>query len=390
MYQANSELRQEGAIPTRSQLESVNLSEFIAAGEKTTRMTSGQPADPSKYWTIRALVDPSYSENTKRSYRIDWESFFEWCSERNIQSLPAAPLAVAAHLAWMANAENDEGEMKFAPASISRRLSAINSIHVAEGLLRPGAHPHVMAAMKGIERLKARSKPHKLPLLLSDISTVVQAIDQKSWPQSVGGQRDIALLLIGMLSGFRLSQLVQMRVGDVEWDPLVGITISIPKFESVAQDSICKVLSRSETGTSTCAPCAFARWVRLLAAAKTDVLKVRRVVSKNRPLEHVCGAKLPELKKLEPSAPLFRTLQSNGRIRDAQPSVEVVRAVVCRRVEAVGMDPTKFAARSLRKGFFQQAIREGAPIEDVMINVNHMGYIRTSQVFNHAMLGRTE
>lgn len=141
--------------------------------------------------------------------------------------------------------------------------------------------------------------------------------------------------------------------------------------------------------TATCAPCGFARWIRILAA-HNDHQKLLQVLAQNRPLEHICLDPLPELQTLNPEAPLFRSMRRGGRIGPNQPSGEVVRAIVGRRVEAVGMDPAKFSAHSLRAGFFKQALLDDAPIEDVMFHTGRKGNLRTSWVYNHTAVGQVD
>jgi hypothetical protein len=47
----------------------------------------------------REYARKSRSENTKGSYKSDWEDFESWCAAQGAASLPAAPSTVASYVA---------------------------------------------------------------------------------------------------------------------------------------------------------------------------------------------------------------------------------------------------------------------------------------------------
>ena len=74
----------------------------------------------------RDFARESLSPATRRAYRSDIRAFETWCAERGVESIPAAPEAVASFLAH-------EAQRGLAVSSISRRAAAIRLFHRAAG-----------------------------------------------------------------------------------------------------------------------------------------------------------------------------------------------------------------------------------------------------------------
>jgi integrase/recombinase XerD len=139
-------------------------------------------------------VERAASENTVSAYRRDLN---QWLAEG--QGLTRA--GIERYLTWL------RGE-KLAPASIRRKRAALSSFcRFLEG---EGA-----LAENPVAQVEALTRPEgKLPRVLTahDVARLLNEPDR----QLVKGRRDAALMELMYASGLRVSEVVGLRVGDVD------------------------------------------------------------------------------------------------------------------------------------------------------------------------------
>ena len=78
----------------------------------------------------------------------------------------------------------------------------------------------------GILRSKTEVEERKAPLLLNDLRSIAGAL-----PNTLGGIRDKALLLIGFAGAFRRSELVALNVSNLEITD-EGLVVHIPRSKT--------------------------------------------------------------------------------------------------------------------------------------------------------------
>lgn len=378
---AEPAVRHNGSSPRAPRATSASAAPILGTHALTTgrdMLRARRPeatTTPDGVAALTLLENAPLAENTRRGYKSDWAAFTDWCISRGDPALPAHPLTVVAHLTWMANMLDERGDPFYAPGTIARRLAAINAVHSAAALPRPGDDRDVVAATAGITRLLARPLARKSPLLLEDLQLIIEGIDQNSWPVGVIGHRDAAILTMGMFGAFRRSELVRLRIMDVHRDPRDGLQIALGKqMRNERRAEYTKILPFGTTHPSVCAPCSFARWVRVLAAATKHRPDVMRVVRESRPDHHICLEPLLQIRALLPTSPVFRAVTKHGTIGETPLSGQTVNDVVQRRIAAVGIDPSGFGAHSLRAGFITQAFRYGATHREVVAQSGHSDY----------------
>lgn len=334
---------------------------------------------------VRMFQQAAASPNTRRGYATDLRAFGEWCRLNDVDALPAQPATVARYLAESANLRDDEtGEYFYAPGTLKRWLASINKAHHLIDAPTPGAHAEVALTMAGIRRERARREDKKAPLLVADLRRVVGEIDLTSWPRGVIGHRDMALLIIGFAGAYRRSELADIMLGDVFVHADDGLHMLL-RHSKTDQDSdgLVKALPYG-ANPSSCPPCAYARWVRVMAAAKSSRTDVMKLVMAADLSKHICRQPLPERQLLDSSLPLFRPVMKNGAIHERPISGNVVNTVVQLRVADAGLNPAAFGGHSLRAGFVTQAARNGASTVEIMKQTGHRdertvtGYIRES------------
>ncbi|MFT4213359.1 MAG: tyrosine-type recombinase/integrase [Microbacterium sp.] len=368
---------------TEANIQALTLAALVTTGihsEQATRREPSASRDAGPAAEQEILEGKTIADNTRRGYTADWAAFTQWCNLRGDSVLPAHPLTVIAHLAWMANMVDEERHPFYAPGTVARRLAAINAVHSAAGLSRPGDDPEVGVANAGIRQLLARPPAQKTPLLLADLQLIVESLDQTSWPAGVIAHRDAAILTMGMVGAFRRSELAALRIMDVYRHPSDGLQITLSKRTRRGERvEHTKTLPFGTRRPSTCAPCSFARWIRILAAAGDDRAAAMRVVRESRLEQHICLEPLTQLATLAPTAPVFRAVTKHGTIGDRPITGQTVNDMLQRRVAAIGADPSEFGAHSLRSGFITQALRDGASPREVMAQSGHFDRSRVEE-----------
>lgn len=177
-------------------------------------------------------VEAARAANTMRGYRSDWREFTSWCTDHDLQPLPAAPATITGYLTDLAHAGAKVGTM-------SRRLSAMKFAHQLRNLPDPTRNARVVAVWEGIRRTHGAPPEQSAPLMPPELFDVVTACpNQKVWKSKgrmpepdLAGARDRALLLVGFVAALRRSELAALRVEDIE-DHVNGLVLTLPRSKT--------------------------------------------------------------------------------------------------------------------------------------------------------------
>jgi site-specific recombinase XerD len=149
-------------------------------------------------------LEGAYAPATIRGYKADFEAFSKWCSDNNIQPVPAASGAIIEFL--------EAQSLTMAMSTIDRRLHAIRRVHKLLGLSDPTDDEDVRLGFRKIRRSKfARPKQAK-GLTSSYLKRFLAA-----QPDNLIGLRNKAMIAIGYELLTRRSELVALRVDDLEF-----------------------------------------------------------------------------------------------------------------------------------------------------------------------------
>jgi integrase len=289
----------------------------------------------------RTLALNEKSPATRRAYRQDQADFAAWCASVAIEPMPANPAAVAAYLASLV-------DRKLKSSTIGRRLAAIAYAHRLAGHEPPTSVATVRAVLRGIKRKLGTRPVKKAPLTAELVARAIRKL-----PNNLIGARDRALLLIAFAGAFRRSELVDLKVNDIEARPegiLVRIAQSKGDQEGKGQFVAIPKLKPVD---------ALDAWLKI--AAITD-------------------------------GPIFRPVTKGGHIRPGPLCDRQVARIVKQAVRRIGLNADLFSGHSTRSGFATSAGRK-----DLVGTARHLrhakidttrGYIQEADAFkDHAGKG---
>ncbi|OZE93204.1 integrase [Rhodococcus sp. 14-2686-1-2] len=317
---------------------------------------------------IAAAVQSSRSEGTRKTYAAAWRRFTRWCESNGHVTLPAHPITVAAYLVDATDTRNETGERAYAVATFGTWIAAINHQHRTTGHLSPSAHELVTATLSGIRREYAaagdRPRTPRDPLLVDDIKLLVATARERcrGWADEVLERRDSAILLLGFAGAFRRSEIADLVCGDITVHRHDGLHVRLRKSKTDPEGrGAVKALPYTDSH-ETCPPCAYVRWVQVVAAfdvgGRSSVIRLLR--NREPFMAHVCRGGVP---RTAARTPLFRAIAKNGNLGATPLSGAAIHQTIRRRAEHAGFDHTsltKLGGHSLRAGFVTQGTRNGA------------------------------
>lgn len=290
----------------------------------------------------RTYAQASKAKNTQRAYRSDWADFERFCHDHAQVCLPALPDTVALYAAALA----DSGRVK--TNTITRRLSAISQAHQLAGFPSPVKEALVRTVMAGIRRVHGTAAQAKAPLSPELLRRMLVQV-----PNDLRGLRDRALLLVGFAGALRRSEIVALRVEDVEFAP-EGLILTIPHSKTdpeAAGQTIGIPFGKDE---NTCPVRALRAW---LERAGIEV------------------------------GPIFRAVDRWTGVSARALEDHRVAVLIKKLAAKAGLDAGAFAGHSLRSGLATSAAEGGATERAIMEQTRHRSlkqvrrYIRRGSLF---------
>jgi integrase len=308
---------------------------------KTDRIGDGLPRLPGPLLEqAHVYADASKAPSTRRMYAKDWKRFETWCTAQSLRALPAMPEALALYLTHLA----EQGRRV---ATMTRALVAISQRHVASGHPSPRTHGVVREVMKGIRRSLGVAQTSKSPLLPEDLVRMLSTL-----PNTLLGQRDRALLLLGFFAALRRSELVGLNVSDLDF-VREGLVVHLRRCKTDQEGQGRKIAVPYQSQASLCPVRATKAW-----------LKVSGILD---------GA-------------VFRGTRGRYLTQKRLDGGDVARRVKAGALR-VNLDASRFAGHSLRAGFVTAAAMNGAPERSIAVTTNHKNlemlrrYIRNADLF---------
>lgn len=335
---------------------------LMAAGINELQRTLEVLAERARLHQVHAV-----SDRTRHLYRQDWNEFAAWCARMGLVSLPATSDTVVLFMSDLASQVTGGGLPRLKPSSIARRKASIASAHRSAGFASPTADDRVNLVMRGIRRDGDATVRRMRPLLLVEVSQVLNRMEHDTWPGGVKAARDTVILLFGFAGALRRSSLAAINTADIQVSAPDGLHLRLPfsKTDQAGEGHTLALPYGHEP--ATCPPCAWARWSVLLEA--TTRAQRMRIVLDYSTAEHIC--RTGSEPALQPGGPVFRQVNRDGAIGSRSITAQTCYRMLKARMRAAGLNSDQFGFHSLRAGFVTQARRNGATARDVRRQTLH-------------------
>jgi len=151
---------------------------------------------------ILAKFDGAFAKNTIRAYRSDFIQYQAWCSQNNIDSIPATADTMAQYVDYLATVAKS--------ATIRRRINSLGTVLKLSKHYNPTNQPEVILAIKRMHRKIGRAQRQATPLTKPLLNQLLSNCDN-----SLRGLRNKVLLRLGYETMRRRSELCAFKFEDI-------------------------------------------------------------------------------------------------------------------------------------------------------------------------------
>ena len=114
-------------------------------------------------------------------------------------------------------------------STLKRRLASISVIHKLSGHYIDTKHPMITENLMGIKRVKGTHQKAKKPILINELKSIINVIDNDKNEEKRSKNR--TLILVGFAGGFRRSELVEILFEDIDFVP-EGVKIFVRRSKT--------------------------------------------------------------------------------------------------------------------------------------------------------------
>lgn len=296
----------------------------------------------------RRLAKPK-ADNTLKAYNSDWNDFVAWCRRHDEPELPTTPETIVNYLSDMADMVKAN--------TLSRRIAAISANHIAAGFGRknPAKENIIRLTLDAIRRENGTFQKGKAPILPETLLLFADLFGT-----DLPSVRDKALILLGFAGAFRRSELVAVRLDDLQFFA-EGMTVFVPrsKGDQIGEGSTIAIPYAPQE--NICAVRAVKDWIE--QSGITDGY-------------------------------LFRSFRKNHAVRDGHLSDQMVAQLVKKYAKLAGLSAINFAGHSLRRGFATSAAQHEVGVLSIMRQTRHKTesmvhrYVDQGNIFKNNPLDR--
>lgn len=171
-------------------------------------------------YDLLAHLDGAYAPNTLRAYKADMLEFMAYCDKAFKCALPADPNTVSDFLMQTMG-------KGIKSSTIRRKVSSISAIHRLSCLSDPTKHSEVRITQRKIYRQLGTRFNQAYPITKALLERLLATCGD-----DLHGLRDRALLLVAYDSMRRRSELIALRIEDIEWLADQGASILLRKSKT--------------------------------------------------------------------------------------------------------------------------------------------------------------
>jgi len=285
-------------------------------------------------------IKSSKSLNTIRAYKSDFIDFSNFCKKNNFKSLPADPKIVSFYITHLSSISK--------VSTLKRRLASISVVHKIKGFYIDIKHPLIIENFMGIQRKLGVFQKSKKPILINELKEIIKTIEITE-KNEIKKTRNKALILVGFAGGFRRSELVNIKLDDLEFTK-EGLKIFIQRSKTdQSGEGMTKAIPYFKD-KNLCPVVSIKNWIELI---------------KNK---------------------------TNFLIFDI--SDKMVAVLIKKYLQKAGFDNTKYSGHSLRSGFATVAADHGADEKSIMNMTGHKSstmvrrYIKETNLFKNNPLNK--
>ncbi len=303
---------------------------------------------------------------TRRVYRSAWRGFEAWCRSLGREPLAGDPELIAMYATRRA-------DQKVAVSTLRIDLAAIRTAHLLAGVPRHLRDPRLAMVVEGITRGRgtrpakqaAPAVPDVLRLLLAACAPVGGTL----------GARDRAMLLLGFGAALRRSELVALRIGDVEPVPGRGLHLLVRRSKTDQHGQGQEVAIWANPAEPLLCP-----------AIALDAWLGHRT--------QACDLDGPGTETARRERPPVWARAHARRAPGAGPADKAVARLVKGAAGRAGLDPGRYSGHSLRAGLATAAADAGAALPDLMRQTRHkstqvaLAYLRPADLWRNNVTER--
>ena len=285
-------------------------------------------------------IKSSKSLNTIRAYKSDFKDFSNFCKKNNFKSLPADPKIVSFYITHLSSISK--------VSTLKRRLASISVVHKIKGFYIDIKHPLIIENFMGIQRKLGVFQKSKKPILINELKEIIKTIESTE-KNEIKKIRNKALILVGFAGGFRRSELVNIKLDDLEFTK-EGLKIFIQRSKTdQSGEGMTKAIPYFKD-KNFCPVVSIKNWIEII---------------KNK---------------------------TNSLIFDI--SDKMVAVLIKKYLQKAGFDNRKYSGHSLRSGFATVAADHGADEKSIMNMTGHKSstmvrrYIKETNLFKNNPLNK--
>ena len=297
-------------------------------------------------------LQSSKANNTVRAYKSDFNDFELFCVQNGLKSLPTEPKVVSLYLSHLSS-------KNIKMSTLKRRLVSIGVIHRLKGHYLDTKHPIIIENIIGIKRRKGSIQRGKKPLLINNLKTIINKIDEYN-EKDIKKIRDRTIILMGFSGGFRRSEIISLDYEDLDFvNEGLKINLKRSKTDQFGLGSV-KGLPYFDNN-QYCPVRSLQRWIEI-----------------------------SEIK----SGPLFRRFLKNSNLSENRLTDQTVALLIKKYLKLAGIDNKNYSGHSLRSGFATSAAESGAEERSIMAMTGHKSpemvrrYIKEANLFKNNALNK--
>jgi len=244
-------------------------------------------------------------------------------------------------------------------STLKRRLVAIGVIHRLKGHYLDTKHPSIIENIMGIKRRKGSIQKGKKPLLINNLKTIINVIDDIK-DDEIKRYRDRTIILIGFSGGFRRNEIVSLDFDDLDFVN-EGLKINLKKSKTDQfGEGLIKALPYFDN-PNYCPVKSLQKWLNY---SKID------------------------------NGPVFRRLNKGSKLTENRLTDQTVAILIKKYLQSSGIDSKNYSGHSLRSGFATSAADSGAEERSIMAMTGHKStemvrrYIKEANLFKNNALNK--